>query len=59
MAGAAPADAALAPETRARLEALRPQQAVEMAHFYRLYPAVSDPALLNAVRVQAQLMATA
>lgn len=49
----------LAPDTRARLETLAARRAGEMAQFCRLYPAVSDPALLNAVRVQAQLMASA
>lgn len=49
----------LATETRARLEALAARQAVEVARFCRLYPAVCDPLLLNALRVQAQLMATA
>lgn len=49
----------LARATRARLEALAARQPVEMARFCRLYPAVCDPAQLNAVRVQARLMATA
>lgn len=48
----------LVDDTRARLEALAARQPVAMARFCRLYPAVCDPARLNAVRVQAQLMET-
>ncbi len=43
---------------RTRLEIIAATQAGETAHFYPLYPAVADQVLLNAVRVQAQLMAT-
>jgi hypothetical protein len=43
---------------RTRLEITAAAQAGETAHFYPLYPAVMDQILLNAVRVQAQLMAT-
>lgn len=46
-------------DTRGRLEALAASQPVELARFWRLYPAVCDTALLNTARVQAQLMETA
>lgn len=49
----------LLPATRARLEVAAARQPTEVAHFFRLYPAVADPALLNALRVQAQLIACA
>ena len=48
----------LSGDLRSRLEIAAAVQAGETAHFYPLYPAVMDPVLLNAVRVQAQLMAT-
>ena len=41
---------------RARIEVLAARQPTEMARFWRLYPAVCDPALLNSVRVQARLI---
>lgn len=46
-------------ETRSRLEDLAMRQPGEVAHFFRLYPAVCDAMRLNAARVQAQLIAAA
>lgn len=45
----------LAQATRARLERAAAAQADTVAHFFRLYPAVSDTQLMNALRVQARL----
>jgi hypothetical protein len=49
----------LAAATRATLEIAAACHPEEVAHFFRLYPEISDPARLNAVRVQARLMASA
>jgi hypothetical protein len=49
----------LSDTVRTRLEITAAAQAGETAHFYPLYPKVMDLVLLNAVRVQAQLMAAA
>ncbi len=45
----------LAAATRARLERAAAAQPDAVAHFFRLYPAVSDPYLMNSLRVQARL----
>jgi hypothetical protein len=45
----------LAPATRKRLECAAAAQADAVAHFFRLYPAVADTQLMNALRVQARL----
>jgi hypothetical protein len=45
----------LAQATRARLERAAAAQADAVAHFFRLYPAVADTQLMNALRVQARL----
>jgi hypothetical protein len=49
----------LAAATRAALEIAAASRPEEVAHFFRLYPEIRDPARLNAVRVQARLIATA
>lgn len=49
----------LAAATRAALEFAAASRPEEVAHFFRLYPEIRDPARLNAVRVQARLIATA
>lgn len=48
----------LAESTRARLEQAAASQPGEVAHFFRLYPAVVDAPHLNALRVQARLLQT-
>jgi hypothetical protein len=45
----------LAQATRARLERAAAAQADAVAQFFRLYPAVADTQLMNALRVQARL----
>ncbi|RLJ65371.1 hypothetical protein [Sulfurisoma sediminicola] len=45
----------LAQATRVRLERAAAAQADAVAHFFRLYPAVADTRLMNALRVQARL----
>lgn len=49
----------LAAATRAALEIAAARRPAEVAHFFRLYPEIRDPARLNTVRVQARLIATA
>lgn len=49
----------LAAATRAALEIAAVSRPEEVAHFFRLYPEIRDPARLNAVRVQARLIETA
>lgn len=49
----------LAAATRTALEIAAASRPEEVAHFFRLYPEIRDPARLNAVRVQARLIASA
>jgi hypothetical protein len=49
----------LAVATRTALEIAAASRPEEVAHFFRLYPEIRDPARLNVVRVQARLIATA
>jgi hypothetical protein len=49
----------LRPATRAALEQAAIADAAGVAHFHRLYPAQSDPALITRLRVEARLRAAA